>query len=784
MKSCAVLRRVGFGIMPIAIAAFAHANLILESVDSVTLDAKAKPLSVVVSQLGTLTGQTLEVAPALAADVFFVHVKDAPVSEVMERIARYSGGRWRTDPDGSKHLIDDPAAMNRVENELRAARAAYFTRVLKGLRESQEKEETQRMLKRAAAEAEQGNSAPDTNDAPEARQTVSRMFGGGDSPENTLLSKVALTLRPADLAMIEEGSRVVYSTSPTRMQRPMTIQSQLVATFLAEHNKLADAEGKAAKENPAERAEMMEQLGPWAEMMGMNRPRQGLATPPAKINLVVSNGGGGGMNWFMDGGGTMQLELVVFNTKGEIVASAEMPLQDYSESERVMEAVEDIAEDAGVPIPGKKPEERKPEPPKYPIKDGKIEQSEESKLVSSLNPMTMFTEGGSAKIDPKARAILSRPDMYDPLSFVHGDALATIAKLNDWQVIVNLPDGLDSGGVMSFARPETMAQNYYTALRENDAVVVDQSGNWLGARPASWIAARRDQVDRAGLTKLVAAATEKGVANIDDYATYAATSPSPTLSAVSGRYCMQFVPGAMGSMTGGLTNWDILRLYGSLSNAQRDQLKRGEGIPFNVLSQTQMATVRKLVFGAPPMIKVDDPGKETDQDDFMKMMVMWMPQKMTDYRNEPTEALPNGVPSNGTLKLNIEQDFSIVLADQDNPMSRMMGALGSSELAMMQVMSETKMFAQMAAFMPAMDKFKLGDRNIINIVLDLAPGIKVSERLVDDQHASSAKIVGLKDLTAEQQAKLEAKRAAFRKSPMMKFFDGSFDGGGTETTPP
>ena len=83
---------------------------------TVTFSAPAAPASRLLPELGKAAGVRMEAEPRVAPEVLLVQVKDAPVGDLMARIAEVSGGEW-TVKDGVYRLgIDGPrdAAQRRA----------------------------------------------------------------------------------------------------------------------------------------------------------------------------------------------------------------------------------------------------------------------------------------------------------------------------------------------------------------------------------------------------------------------------------------------------------------------------------------------------------------------------------------------------------------------------------------------------------------------------------------------------------------------------------------------
>jgi hypothetical protein len=695
----------------------------------VSFSTPATPLARALDQLSKQTGVHLAVAPTLANQTLFVHVEDAPLSELMNRIAKVMNGEWR--PEGEGFRLGVATAARRQEE--RAEQEARLKAV----------QERVKALAEEAAKPREGAQPPGgfmpSFSPPAASAAIAR-----------LLQTIDLTL----IASLPEEGRIVFATNPTPSQRPLPQSiGPIIDTLIKEHN------ASAVKAPPVD-AQQEQMIPDFMRAMMRNMRPTTITTPPAKVALVATRSS------FME---SLRVDLLLYDAKGQVLFNGSQDIGiDFEGLMRM--------------IPGQAQEEEPAEGDKTPI-----ELSPETKEIQTFFG-SMMQPNAQAKISPEVRAKLLRPDLHDPLSFFHSDSLRGIAKARKMNVVAHIPDTVIEFGGM-FAPASATVGAAMKAFSEGETTLAEEEG-WILVTPSAPMEARRKHVDRRALAALIAAAEAKGTASLDDIASYALTNNSPMETPAAMSYVMLFAPTAMGFSMSGMTNWQALRLYGALNQQQRQTLAQGGRIPLNALGPAAGAAARELLFGASTGLTVeraeDTPGEDSLPAFIRVPMARFMGGQQSSILQEPTQVMPSGLPATGYLTASIASETVArpIGSDRFSP-AAMMGVLGAEDLAMFRFMREDPTMSQFAGeFLPQVDKVQLGTRQIITLRFQVAPNVYQEETLQDNRVDLNAPVVAMNSLPAEFAKRIEARLERFKKEGFFGLNPGMMGGMGGRGRPP
>lgn len=229
-----------------------------------------------------------------------------------------------------------------------------------------------------------------------------------------------------------------------------------------------------------------------------------------------------------------------------------------------------------------------------------------------------FYAASELPVSPELRNKLTHPDRFDPLGFFETDQVLALAKALSRPVVADLPDPAFSAPI---DLPLTV-EGYREGLEKEWRQRIVPDDSWLVIRPADPPEARRRRVDRRALAKL-AAADWNGGARLDDCADYAKAAPLP-------RDDVDVLTLTMAAPSVMLDDdqQDLLLLYGSFPPALRSAFLSSRSVPFASLPQ---APLESILFGSNVRI-------QSGQGDSVQSF-------------EPTEIMPNGIPSDGFLEI-------------------------------------------------------------------------------------------------------------------------------------
>ena len=708
------------------ILSLAHQGQATDLSKKITFESVAMPAKRLIADLGKAAGLTLDVSAQTASETLVVKVIDVPVKDVLDRIALAVGGEWKTENTGVMRLIRPAANLNREAFAERQAKAASVSAEIK-------------KAIAALTAKPPGKSGPEEPQLP-----VAFPFGGSNAHKQII--QLVSRLNVGDLVLPDDDGRVVFSSSPTRTQKLLPGNLEPIVTELVtEHNKAA---AKKNNEGDQDKDELTEQWENWMKSFGFGQDPKPIEGRPAKLLLIVQS-------QQMMGGLTATLRL--YDAKGLVAMEGSTSLVNG----RFMAELQDI--EVGKPKPA-------------PAADDKpIEFSDTTKEINAI--FGSFMNGANrGKMSKELEAKLTRPDLYDPLSFSASESLFAVAKHRNLNLVACLPDA--SGSMFElFTGGQATVNAYMRMLEDSEDIQVTKSEGWLLLQPKHPITARSKKGDRAALAKLIAASKAKGTVGLDDIATYALTSPSPYEDSTSMQYLMLFAPSAMQMGMMGMVDWNSVRLWGTLNVNQRDTLAANGRLQFGNLSPQQRDLVTKMMFGAQTALKVVEPNaKPRSEGGFMEMMKSFMGAQHKDYRQEPTEIMPMGLPSGGYIAAEITKE-PVGRAASDDPMLAFT-ALGADELAMFKYFKEDPNMAQMAAMMPTIGQLRIGERTNIVLKLFAAQDVASDKMLQDNKVDPNSPPVSLDNLPAAFQERIKQRYEAFKKSPIPGF------GFGTPVKPP
>ncbi|AIE87893.1 hypothetical protein [Fimbriimonas ginsengisoli] len=697
------MRRFAFALL-LGLGSIAFAQ---DAGTKVTFTGRAARVETILAGLSQASGVKLSASAQTADEILIVSAKDVSLSDLMARIATATSGEWHQTADGYR-LAQSVGARTREENESLNARV---TAIRKGI-----------------AKHLQPPKKSDKSEDPEGPPM--EMFGGNDASLYQIVAKADLNA----IAALRTGERVVFSTNPTRTQRPFAGNViSLINAYVAEHNK------QVSQQPAPEQSPEMDKMPDFVKKM-MDRMTKPVGQV-SKALFVVSRMGLGTF-------GMMQAELRLYDAQGKVALTTPTMLESTDTS--ISEMMQQIG--------ATKPDPKKPKTTATPI-----DMTEDTKAFQAAFKSSGMSGMQGLKIPATILDKLYRPDQYDPLSFLATDEVLSLAKKTGKPVVAVLPDDIVSllSSVMPNQNP-TVEQFEKSLESEREAKVVEDPA-WLVIKPSHPAEARDARIDRKALARLLDAARTKGVASLDDVAQYALKAPSPMEGGLGSLYVLLLVPGAFSQSLSGFTNWEMLRFYGTLEPVAKQTLLNGGRIPFSGLTAYQHEQVRRMAYGAMPSLEIEEAGKKNDGfPSFMRAFI----GGSGDYREEPTELLPNGLPGDGYVEMkgSIEPYASAVTPDGTvTPAS--MAILDADMLAMFKMLREDAKLGPMASMMPNPDKVKLGQKTVMAFTFQVAPTVAMHQTLNDHQMAKDAQVTSMANLPDNFKQLIATRQDALKKSP-------------------
>ena len=669
---------------------------------------RVAPAPILVAEIAKSTGQRLEVAPALSAEILMVSVENARPADVLAKLAVAATARWEP-TEGGYRLVPDGAARSVEASAERARRLQSFT---DAVRKRQE-----------AAKAKGGEEA----DGPD----MGAMFGGGGGTD-AFLPMLDLSL----LAAMEPGDRLVFATGANGAQRSLRGNPlPLVTDLIAKHNKTAKGMAGNMDAMPEQLNAFMQ--GPLGERIKkMSRPIVGT---PTKVLVVASRGA----NPIFGGGDDVRLEVRAYDAKGAVMIE-----ETGSVGANAMAAFVALAT-------------KKPTAPGT-AKSLPIAYTDDAKALLAMRGggnMMMGPGMAGPKLTPSLRKRLFAPQEFEPLALVPGEGLAALAKARRKPLVACVPDAAYPG-LLALDVPQTV-EELEGSLKTGPMRLVPDA-DFLVVKAAEPDTARRERLDRSALTTLMRAIADHESPTLGELSDFASRTTAPSRNDVSMSFLSTFAPNVMGSMSG-MVSWDALRLYAALTSSQRESLASGARIPFSNLGPAAQTSLRALLYGAGDNLTVER-GPASDLPDVISMgMKMMMGGGGVDARDEPTEVAPRGLPANGYLQAAVTEETILRPTTEGGPAFY---SLGTDELAMMRMISSSGIGENMGEAMKLPETARVGSRTVWNLRGYVGPDAYVGSVLQDDRTPKNGQQVSLSALPTDLQAKVAAKTERWKKSPL------------------
>lgn len=715
--------------LSILLAAFVACGALAQDVDpKVTFSSKAGSVVKVVDALAKQTGAKIAASPSIANEIVLVSVKDVPLDSLLAKLADVVSGKWELAGDGIRYLKYSDDVFRRRSREAQDRRAAALKKdIADSLKAAAESEK----------EAAQGLEGMEMPEMPWSRS-------------DQWVLKVLSRIDPQKIVGVGDA-RIVFASSPTRTQLPLPNISDLIGPMIAEHNKMVEANAKAAAETREEDPRTVEERAQEERMKQLfgglfsqeDKPIVGL---PAKVILVVKRGGLTGMFG-------ASAELAFFDAQGNRIysASSSVDLGDATGTMgRIIESVMPAEANQEPKVDTTKPVEFSAE-------------SQEMMRLFNMNGMSaMFGEGGP-KVSDGLMAKLRKPTEFDPLSFGITDSLLFVASDRKLNVVAALPDAITGMADLMTGNGLTVGA-FVQNLQDNRALAVETKDGWFTVRPFDPESTKWLRVNRKALETLIDAGSN-GPPSMEAMAAYALENESPMKTEIVMPYVTLFVPSMLMDMMMGGGGWNVLRLYGTLDASQRGVLRAGGRLPFGSLLPAQRHHVEEMVYGVETSLEVVDPEKPKEElPGIMRAAgAFFGGGGGVDFRTEPTEVMPNGLPVQGAV-VGLLEKVPIM-----TPANGFLSKMGF-DASMVAMLSMAQQSPEAASEMPEFGPMRLGERTILNLRFVVAPSVEQSSRISTDAASSDKGTYTFDNLPPVMKVAVEKEIAKLKKLGM--FGDG------------
>lgn len=562
----------------------------------------------IVSALADQTGVRLETGDDAKGQYMVLHTANRPLSEVMERIAIASASRWSVE-DGVSRLVPDEAMRKGQEQKHIAARLEQRESMIRDMSSILEDLRKEDMEEEGVA------------DAIASYESWLNIYKAVDGPT---------------LAAMKPEDRIVFSSRPTQMQRPLPPIQNYLGYFIKEINReYEEYPGPTYEENSEELQRIRDMIAKYA-FDYMSRKGE-----VAKVLLVASGS-------TYDRKALPTVELYLYDRTGRLLGSFYQ--DEYVDSEayygttyspeteaaaqRFIKDVDDLIK-----------RDPKPEMPQW-WQEIALESSRSYREMvnDTVIPPTHFS--------PETIDRIYHPTQYDPLGLSIGEALVRFGKATNQALAVTLPEVIPLAA--TDASPWEMLRTWFTYP---EGMEISYEGSWFLIQPSVPVVHREQILDREALEILLNSGDEHGMLSYDSIAAFALRVPAAMMDSFTTRpaeYISLEKQGLDYPWAGDANmGWNALKFYGSLSKGQQNSLKRGESVAIRSLSASARTQLTTLLFGSDSRIgrpSIEDRKRFTEEfGEYAFTYLIGDTISLGDYRDEPTEAMPNGLNTNGVI---------------------------------------------------------------------------------------------------------------------------------------
>jgi hypothetical protein len=565
-------------------------------------------------ELSERVGVRLATAPQTAGEVLLIHVRDVPLHELMAQIALSASAEWREE-EGLYRLVR-PAALARREAQEEARRQGEWIRevTLRAVSQFREKPMTLERAREVVAAASDSTSP-----------MVQRLNVASDTPAARALVALVHALDPVQLAQMGRHERVVYSTSPTRMQLPFPQQAQpVLQQFLRDqaiYNQVEPVEGRVAGSFSVHQSGNGFSLSSGDKDRGPGRTDSGIGLALLTIRRINQQ--------YMIG-------FIALDGKGLPIAAHESSLMVHGPPEKV--EVQDPRADRV---------EFTPEALAYfQLIDHRLSGPRGSMSTRfAMGPFqgVNFELGWRQAFDPRhltaeLRQKLLDPVTFEPLSLGFGEPLIAVADSEKRNLVACLPDIFMIRGAYRFKRGIRIDE--VIPFSSTFGLQLRRSEGWLTFLPNNPASARAARVNRESLRTLIRAATTARVVSLDAFADYASNIGESAGQSIDVPLLRVFNPSAATTLERlRFDNYRALRFYAGLGPSHRQVVRTGGSITVANLPPASRQALQELIFFDLQAFHVTASGSSLHNQELLPFFGM-LPQF------ERTVVMPNGLPGN------------------------------------------------------------------------------------------------------------------------------------------
>jgi len=490
----------------------------------------------------------MEAAPQTRDEIVIVSVKDVSVDAFRSHLAQAIGAVWKQ--EGGTWRLGRPLTIEKAQV------AEERSRRLVDAKAGVEK------LKKQVAD----QPAFDAQAAQRLATKVSNLYTkykGHLSDAGGLTESIALEplspagrlsiaavgmLSAAQIADVDQGERIVYSSNPTKAQRPLPGDlSKVIQRYVVEQNLYSKALRTVASSSA------------WQNSMS---PLLARAAPKMPSGLLLCTA-------HSPYNPNLTVEVMLLDSTGKFLTQVRTLLD--------LDA---------------------PNPTLPPIKEGKVSLSPYAQRF--YYAMQQLTKGKTFIDDPVLMGQMEYPEKNDPLSFIAADGLLGVSEGKN--LIACIPDDGLSEPMFTSMEPDGKLNLAKFSGWLNGECVVKQEADWLVATPTFPVQNRELRVDRSTIGPFFRQARKNNGASLDGILDLLPKVPARYTETLIPYVAFFLLPDLNSAIDDG--NIELLRVLGRLGPQQRQGVLAGNPIRVSQMNLASHVDLNHLIYRADSPISI------------------------------------------------------------------------------------------------------------------------------------------------------------------------------------
>jgi hypothetical protein len=705
------------------VLAFSFLSGVQASTGEMNFETSGERVALVLADWTKRFNEPLLATKSVADDVVVLRFQNVSKKDALDRLASLLHASWR--PEHGRLYLSRTDAQER--QEISAERTARIESIKAAQAEIASDLASQGTFDATAAKSLTDAVSTLQNNRPGSPMEALKASSRNDSrtPVGRGTARMRLLLSPEELADLPIGIQVVYSNSPTKLERPLPAEATKILQQIYDEQAIL---GGSTAETPDQQRTgpsfvFTNQSGTFRRpSFTTNRPGGDMAAfpeVPTRALLLVSR---------LTHDSNLQFTLALATASGKLVARSN---SSFTFSAPAGTFVSKGASPTPLQLP--------------------------ADAVSFMSLMRQRSSPDSTLM-PLQRQELLHPDEFEPLSLCVGRALLAVAKAQNENLAALLSDRF-IGALYQMTASESMTIDQ--VLNPISAFGRIEEGNgWLIVRPLTPAFNRSINVKRDKLAAYLGKATSEKGMTMEQLANWSMQLPDTRDNSLPRRYELLL----RGTQTGPIQDENVLRLYGGMTAEQRTAATSGAGLPVSTLSEVSAEAFNRLIFGFGAGLSFDlvqTPDHPIDFD--------WI----NGLGREPSEALANGLLANGRLKIS-ESSGPIVMS----PTQAAGQYFNAQQLAAALARPFNTRVRNFGVPAPLPTKFYLGKARSLEFRFDFGPSVHWGPSTLIEAKVGGTDPVDYAGLPADFRADVD-KRVEEMKQRFSRSGTGTFSGPGS-----